>query len=186
MAPGGEYAFDVELLPANRLRATDHPAAAAATDEWYVDGNSLRLFLQNRFVEYRADVTNGTVVVGEAQNVRGEGWTWRGDRMQIGGGCHPEEAPAGETCITVAGTQWQLRGPGGERVIHFESEGVLLTDSSAPSKASRWSQQGDQLRFTIDDVEHTARVEHADRLAGTAGGAQWTAELLPLYPPPMH
>src|SRR5688572_15589483 len=37
LAPGGEYAFDVELLPANRLRATDHPAAGPSTDEWFVD-----------------------------------------------------------------------------------------------------------------------------------------------------
>jgi hypothetical protein len=186
MAPGGEYAIDVELLPANRLRATDHPAAAAATDEWYVDGNSLRFFLQNRFVEYRADVTNGTVIVGEAQNVRGEGWSWRGDRMQIGGGCHPDEAPSGETCIALAGTQWRLRGPSGERVIHFEAGGVLLTDGSAASEANRWSQEGAQLTFTLDGVEHTARVESAERLSGAAGSAQWTAEPIPLYPPPMH
>ncbi|MDQ3032415.1 MAG: hypothetical protein M3Y87_08375 [Myxococcota bacterium] len=185
-APGGEYAFDVELLPANRLRSTDHPAATAATDEWFVDGNSLRLFLQDRFVEYRADLTNGTVMVGEAQNVRGEGWSWRGDRMQLGGGCHPGEAVSGETCITLAGTQWRLRGPGGERVIHFEHEGQLLTDQGAPVEAHRWTQEGDQLRFTLDGVEYTAPIESAERLSGTANGAQWSAELVPLYPPPMH
>lgn len=186
MAPGGEYAFDLELLPANRLRATDHPAANAATDEWFVDGNSLRLFLQNRFVEYRADLSNGTVMIGEAQNVRGEGWSWRGDRMQISGGCQPDEAPSGETCITMAGTQWILRGPAGERVIHFEPEGRLLTDQGAPVAANRWSQQGDQLTFTLDGVEHTARVDGVAQLRGTASGGEWTAEPVPLYPPPIR
>lgn len=186
MAPGGEYAFDLELLPANRLRSTDHPAATAATDEWFVDGNSLRFFLQNRFVEYRADLSNGTVVVGDAQNVRGEGWSWRGDRMQLGGGCQPDEAPSGDTCITMAGTQWLLRSPAGERVIHFEPEGGLLTDQGPPVPANRWSQQGDRLQFTFEGVEHTARVESAERLRGTAGGAEWTAEPVLLYPPPIH
>jgi hypothetical protein len=186
LAPGGEYAFDVELLPANRLRSTDHPMANGSTDEWFADGGSLRLFLQNRYVEYRADISNGTVIIGDAQNVRGDAWTWRGDRMQASPNCQPGEAQAGETCIALVGTQWLLRGPSGERVIHFEAEGLLLTDTSAVDGQNRWSQEGRRLRFTLDGVEHTAEIQSAERLEGTSGSAQWTAELVPLYPPPMH
>ncbi|UJR80152.1 hypothetical protein [Sandaracinus amylolyticus] len=186
MAPGGEYAFDVELLAANRLRSTDHPAASPATDEWYVDGNTIRMFLQNRFVEYRADVSNGTVIVGDAQNVRGETWQWRGDRMQVGGGCHPDETQQAETCINLAGTQWTLQTSSGERVIHFEAGGALLTDQGAISERNRWSQQGAQLQFSLDGVEYTATVERGDALSGTAGGAQWSATPVQLFAPPMH
>ncbi len=186
LAPGGEYAFDVELLPANRLRSTDHPMATGATDEWFDDGNTLRIFLQNRYVEYRTDISNGTVIVGEAQNVRGDSWTWRGDRMQVGPGCQPGDVSLSETCFALIGTQWLLRSPSGERVIHFEAEGVLLTDSSAADASNRWSQEGQRLRFTLDGVEHTAEIQSAERLEGAAGSAQWAAEIVPLYPPPMH
>lgn len=186
LAPGGEYAFDVELLAAHRLRSTDHPVASGATDEWFADGNTLRFFLQNRYVEYRAEISNGTVIVGEAQNVRGDSWTWRGDRVQADSGCQPGDASVGETCIALVGTQWLLHSSSGERVIHFEAEGVLLTDSSAADGSNRWSQEGSQLRFTLDGVEHTAEVRNAERLEGTAGSTRWTADLVPLYPPPMR
>lgn len=186
MAPGGEYAFDVELLAQNRLRSTDHPAASPATDEWYVEGNTLRFFLQNRFVEYRADMTNGTVMIGDASNVRGDSWEWRGDRMQVGGGCHPDEAQRDEVCINLAGTQWTVRTPSGERVIHFEAGGALLTDQGGPTEGNRWTQQGPQLSFTLDGAEYTATIESADALSGSVGGGQWSATPVPLYPPPMH
>lgn len=190
-APGGEYAFDVELLHDNRLRSTDHLAASPATDEWFVDGNVLRLFLQNRFVEYRADLTNGTVIVGEAQNVRGDAWSWRGDRMQLGGGCHETEVAltdeAGETCMTVAGTIWRVRTDGGEHVVQFAPGGALLVDDRPADEAARWSQEGARLRFTLGGAEHTATIDGAERLSGArAGGGSWSAELVPLHPPPMH
>jgi hypothetical protein len=183
MAPGGEYAFDVELLPANRLRSTDHPAAGPGTDEWFADGNTLRLFLADRFVEYRADVTNGTVMVGNAVNARGESWEWRGDRMQIGGGCGPDEAEIDGTCFAMAGTRWRVTTSRGAVVVHFAPEGRLLVDQGTPSESNRWSQEGATLRFTLDGQEHSATITgDASRLSGNG----WSAEREPLYPPPMH
>jgi hypothetical protein len=181
-APGGEYAFDVELLPANRLRATDHPAAGPATDEWFVEGNTLRLFLANRFVEYRAHVTNGTVLVGEAINVRGDVWEWRGDRMPTGRNCQPDEAPLDGACFAVAGTHWTLRSSrGDERVIHFDAGGRLHVDGS--DVEGTWTQEGARVRFTLDGGEYIATI------AGSTAqlrGEGFTAERIPLYPPPMH
>lgn len=181
-APGGEHAFDVELLAAYRLRATDHPAADPATDEWYVDGNTLRLFLSNRFVEYRAPMTNGTVMVGEAINVRGETWSWRGDRVPSGGDCRAEEARVGEVCFALAGTRWTLHDPTGDRVVHFAPGGSVLVDDREPEEGDRWSQRGAELRFTLHGREHVATVQDAERLAGTG----WTADRVRLYPPPMR
>lgn len=182
MAPGGEYAFDVELLAANRLRSTDHPAAGPTTDEWFVDGNTLRLFLANRFVEYRSDLGNGTVMIGEAVNTRGETWEWRGDRMQIGGGCNPDEAALGQTCFAIAGTQWTLHAGGADRVVHFAPEGRLLTDQGG-TDGDTWTQQGATVRFTLGGTVYTTTIESE---TATLAGSGWTAERIELYPPPIH
>lgn len=182
MAPGGEYAFDVELLPANRLRATDHPAAGPATDEWFVDGNTLRLFLANRFVEYRADLTNGTVMVGQAENTRGDSWEWRGDRMSMTGGCQSDEADLGEICFAMAGTRWTLHEGGQSRVVHFAPEGRVLLDQGG-AEGDTWTQEGTTVRFTIGGHEHTAEIRgDTQQLSGNG----WEAERVQLYPPPMH
>lgn len=182
LAPGGEYAFDVELLPANRLRSTDHPASGPSTDEWFVDGNTLRLFLANRFVEYRADLSNGTVMVGQAENVRGDSWEWRGDRMQVGGDCQADEADLGELCFAIAGTRWTLHEGDRNVVIHFGPEGRLLLDQGG-AEGDTWSQQGSTVRFTIGGREHSAELQSA---ASQLSGNGWTAERLELFAPPMH
>jgi hypothetical protein len=199
-APGGEYAFDVELLPANRLRATDHPAAGPSTDEWFVDGNTLRLFLANRYVEYRADVTNGTVVIGQAINARGSTWDWRGDRQQIGGGCAADEAQVGETCVAIAGTRWTLHGDGADMIVAFQGDSngdgiseIFVEGSADAAGDDTWSQNGATLTLRFDGGarELTATVTGVDRLSGSgrdSGGRtwEWSAERIPLYPPPIH
>jgi hypothetical protein len=180
-APGGQYTFDVELLAANRLRATDHPAASPATDEWFVDGNTLRLFLANRFVEYRAELTNGTVMVGEAVNVRGDSWLWRGERVQQTTRCNRDEAELDGTCFALAGTRWTVRTGATEKVVHFDAGGQLYVDGS--ENTGTWSQQGREVRFTLDGREHSATVgDSVDELRGEG----WTATRIELYPPPMH
>src|SRR5690349_12941955 len=65
-APGGEYTFDVELMAGGRVRSTDVNGATPATDEWFVENDMVRIFLQNRYVEYRGTLHNGTVLVGDA------------------------------------------------------------------------------------------------------------------------
>lgn len=185
-APGGEYAFDVELLAANRVRSTDHPGAGPATDEWFVDGNTLRIFLSDRYVEYRADVSNGTILIGEAQNVRGDTWEWRGDRVPGEGSCQPGEADLGEACFAIAGTRWTLSEGGATTVIHFAPEGRVLSDAaSAESEASdnTWTQEGSSIAFTIGGRRHSAAVE---RDTEHMNGDGWSAERLELYAPPMH
>jgi hypothetical protein len=181
-APGGEYAFDVELLPAHRLRATDHPAAGPASDEWMVERNTLRLFLANRFVEYRGELTNGSVVVGDAENVNGDSWSWRGDRAVSASPCREGEAAVASSCFSLAGTQWVLRAGAAETTIHFDAEGRLLTDQgSAPT--DRWTQAGTTLRFAFGGVERTATLgSDTEHLAGEG----WTAERLTLFAPPIH
>lgn len=183
MAPGGEYAFDVELLAANRLRSTDHPGAGPVSDEWFVDGNTLRMFLSDRFVEYRADVSNGTVMVGHAENVRGDTWEWRGDRLPATGACEEGTADLGDVCFAIAGTRWTLSEGGSTRVIHFAAEGRVLADDAPPAEGDTWTQDGASVTFTLGGRSHTATVSgDGARLSGDG----WSAERLELYAPPMH
>ena len=193
-APGGEYAFDIELLEAGRVRASDHPDASPGTDEWVIDDGLLRVFLANRYVEYRGELTNGTVIVGTAVNVRGDSWEWRGDRMHVGGGCPDEEltlparegtAPGEEGCFTMAGTRWTMRSGAGEFVVSFGADGHVQSERAGDSGSDddTWTQSGANLSFTLDgSQQHTATITRFDRIEGSG----WSLERLPTYPPAMH
>ncbi len=188
LAPGGEYAFDVELLAAGRLRATDHPAATPGTDEWFVDGNTLRLFLGGRYVEYRADVTNGTVMIGEATNVRGDTWEWRADRVQDEGGCAPSEAPIGEACFSYAGTRWTVHpASGAEYWIELLPGGRVITSRAGDVNAEddTWEQSGTTLTLRLDGGAIAITGTVSDDLASITGTG-FRADAIATYPPPMH
>lgn len=182
--PGGQYRFDLELLAAGRARANDHGGASPAVDEWFLDGSRLRVFLSDRFVEYRARVTNGTVLVGEAINVRGQRWAFRADRDFAEAPCAPGEARLEEGCMTVAGTRWELDG----HVVAFLPDGLVARD--AEEATGRWSQAGPALTFSLAEGEPTrvAEVDDAATLRGTfeGQGGSWSATRVITLPPVMH
>lgn len=151
--------FEIELLAAGRVRSNDSPDASPASDEWFLDGAVLRVFLSDRFVEYRATVTNGTVLVGEATNVRGQRWPWRGERLFGERSCAEGEARLESACMTVAGTRWQIEGE--PRVVELLRDGVVASSPADPG-ADRWTQEGTRIAFTVD--------EGARRLEGTLEG----------------
>lgn len=190
--PGGVYRFDVELMAAGRVRSTDHGAASPAHDEWFQDGELLRIFLADRFVEYRARVSNGTVLLGEATNVRGQQWSWRADRVFGEAPCQEGEARVDGACMTVAGTRWRLAPQGGEaRFIEFLEGGRLGTggrrdDTEAPGT---WEQTGATLRFSLADggAEHVAELTDDAAFRGTRGDdASFEATRVISVPPVVH
>ncbi len=183
--PGGVYRFDLALLGAGRVRATDHEGASPAIDEWTQDGSLLRIFLSDRFVEYRTRVTNGTVLIGEAINVRGQRWAFRADRDFGGGGCAPDEARLESACMTVAGTRWELDG----QVVAFLAGGALAV-GGAEEASGAWQQTSAALSFTLAEGEpaHVAEVASTSELSGTLEGSDgtWRATRLETIPPVMH
>lgn len=187
--PAGEYRFELSLLAAGRVRATDHAGASPAHDEWFQDGPLLRVFLSDRFVEYRARVTNGTVIIGEAINVRGQRWSWRADRQFGELACDGGDAQTEEGCLTVAGTRWRLEADGSDaRVIEFLDDAELASGSSR----GQWEQAGSAVTFTLEEggPEYIALVEGSRELTGRfAGGGQeglFRATRVPSIPPVMH
>lgn len=199
-APGGALEFDIELMANGRVRATDHEASSPATDEWFVDDGTLRVFLGSRWVEYRGDLTNGTLVVGVAVNARGDTWDWRGERVH-GGGCPAEELVASDgdepACYSAAGSRWTVRGRSSTFIVELGADGALFTDDPSDTTAGNdtWSQSGGSLSLRFDDgaSEYTAtiRPSNLSELEGNArdsSGATWsfTAEAVPSYPPPIH
>jgi hypothetical protein len=194
--PGGAYRFDVELLAAGRVRATDHDAASPATDEWFQDGDRLRIFLSDRFVEYRARVTNGTVLIGEARNVRGQRWSWRADRDFGEAPCEASEARLEGACMTVAGTRWRLEPEGGEaRLVEFLAGGRLGTGGREDDAeaAGAWEQEGPRLSFTLEapsERRFEARLTDDASLSGTFRGdaraGRFTATRVESIPPVIH
>ncbi len=182
--PGGRYEFDLDLLAAGRARASDHDGASPAIDEWFLDGGRLRVFLSDRFVEYRAPVTNGTVLVGEAVNLRGQRWSFRADRDFGEAACAADEAPLAGACMTVAGTRWTLDG----RVVAFLDAGEVAVDAAEAS--GRWTQSGPALTFSLEAGAPTrvARVEDPSRLEGSfeGEGGSWSATRVVSLPPVMH
>lgn len=185
--PGGLYRFEVDLLAAGRLRSSDHPDAGPGHDEWFQDGALVRIFLSDRFVEYRTRVTNGTVLVGEAINVRGQRWSWRGDRVFGEVACSETEARLEEGCMSVAGTTWTMDG----RVVQFLDGGVVALGRR--DQAGEWEQTGSSLRFTLASSDgvtrHQAELQSSGELSGTvdgSGGGAWTASRIPSIPPVMH
>lgn len=179
-APGGEHRFDIELLSANRLRSSDHPAADPARDEWFVENGELRLFLANRFVEYHAHVSNGTVLVGRAVNARGDEWRWRGDRS-YGTGCPEGEAQLSAGCFSIAGTVWDASRGDVRHILQFAEDGQLLVDADEADAEHRWTQEGALVHFAHDGHDQTVVIASD---AAHFAGEGWTGELVPLYPPP--
>lgn len=210
--PGGVYRFDVELLAAGRVRSSDHGAASPARDEWFQDGELLRVFLADRFVEYRAEISNGTVLIGEAMNVRGQQWSWRGDRVFGEAPCADSEARVDGACMTVAGTRWRLAAEGSEaRLIEFLEDGRVgiggraddLADDPADDLADdptddptdnteapgRWEQDGSTLRFTLGagSPAYVAEVAGDAELRGTRDDERaFEATRVPSVPPVIH
>lgn len=184
--PGGVYRFDIDLLAAGRMRSTDHGAAGPAHDEWFQDGSLFRFFLSDRFVEYRTRITNGTVLVGEAINVRGQRWSWRGDRVFGETACTESEVRLADGCMGVAGTAWELEG----RAVQFLHDGVVAFGHE--DAVGSWQQTGSSLRFTLSSAgearAHVAELESSGELSGGYDGAAgtWSATRMHTVPPVMH
>lgn len=200
-APGGALAFDIELMAGGRVRSTDVPGATPATDEWFVENDELRIFLQNRYVEYRATLHNGTMMLGEAVNVRGDVWTFRADRLHQGSTCPANELAIGSGdepgCYDVAGSRWTVNAGAAEYEIQFAENGALSSTNPADVTPDDdgWEQDGATVRFWFNDhaTELSATISPTalDHLSGTghdaSGGAlSWSASAIPTYPPPVH
>jgi hypothetical protein len=186
--PGGAYRFELDLLAAGRVRSTDHDAASPASDEWYQDGPLLRIFLSDRFVEYRARVTNGTVLVGEAVNVRGQRWSWVANRVFAETPCSPNETRLEAGCMTVAGTRWELAAEGSEgHLLEFLDDGRLSVGPGDPE--GHWEQEGASLRFSLTEGGPTfvARVEDERELRSAEDAERrFTATRVDTIPPVIH
>ncbi|MCZ7683236.1 MAG: hypothetical protein M5U28_32330 [Sandaracinaceae bacterium] len=178
--PSGEYTFELELLAAGRARATDDRSASPGSDEWFQDGRLLRVFLADRFVEYRASIENGTVLVGEATNVRGQRWSWSATRLFGESVCQEGEARVGEACFTVAGTRWQL-GEGAP--IELLAGGALARGGQDAAEGDRWEQRGEAVHFSLGGRRYEGRLEGDRELRGTVDGASFTATRLESIPP---
>lgn len=202
-APGGELTFDLELMAGGRVRATDDASSGPATDEWFVQENVIRIFLGNRWAEYRGELTNGTLLVGSASNVRGDTWTFRAER-QHGGSCAAGEMVLGEgadpICYSAAGSRWTLSGRT-SFTVELGANGTLTHDNPSDTTADNdtWSQAGNTLTLRFDGgaTEYTATLSPrpvgrnaVERLSGNAhdasGSFSFTAEPIATYPPPFH
>lgn len=197
-APSGELTFSLELMAGGRVRATDHATAGPASDEWFVDEGTLRVFLGDRFVEYRAELTNATLLSGEAMNVRGDGWSWRATRAH-GGACAAGElvTRAGDdpACFTAAGARYRVEGAGAAFVAELGAGGALRSDDPRDTTAGddTWTQVGASLALSFDGG---ARVYAATLPASGVGALDLTgsgaasgrahAEPIASYAPPMH
>lgn len=185
--PGGLYRFELDLLAAGRVRASDHGEASPATDEWFQDGELLRVFLGDRFVEYRARVTNGTVLIGEAINVRGQRWGFRADRLFGRAACAGGEATLEDACLTVAGTRWRLALDGqGERTIAFLAGGRVAIGPEDDEGAGTWEQTGTTLGFTLGEEgpRLEGELDGTSALSGQSdGGAAFRATRVETVPP---
>ncbi len=200
-APGGSYAFEIELMAGGRVRSTDVTGATPATDEWFVENDELRIFLQNRYVEYRATLHNGTLMIGEAVNVRGDVWSFRADRVHVSASCPANEVATSSGdepgCFDVAGSRWAVNAGGHEYEVQFGENGTLVSNNPTDTTVDDdgWSQEGATVVFWFNDhaTELTGTITASDlgHLAGTghdsSGGAlSWSAAAIATYPPPVH
>lgn len=196
-APGGQLEFDLELMAGGRVRATDHPAAGPGTDEWFVEENELRVFLANRFVEYRGHFSNGSVIVGEVANVRGDRWDFRADRVHQGGRCLGNELAVNDAdepaCFSAAGSRWTVSTAGRTFVVELAANGTLTSDDPRDTTPGNdtWEQEGGTLRLFFDErattYEGTLHASELSRFGGTVtGGGAFTAEAVPTYPGPTY
>lgn len=191
-APGGQLDFSLELMAGGRVRATDHPAANPGTDEWIVEDDLLRIFLGNRYVEYRARLLNGSVFVGTAQNVRGDRWEFRANRERTIAECRGNELVVREGdepgCYSAAGSRWLVSLEGRSFTIELAGNGAMTSDDPSDTSAGddTWEQERGALRLLFDGgarrLEATLRPGALEQLSGTASpGGSFTAEAIPTY-----
>ena len=200
-APGGAYSFDVELMAGGRVRANDVSGATPATDEWFVENDELRIFLQNRYVEYRTTLHNGTLLLGEAVNTRGDVWSFRADRTHPSAACPANELAtrAGDEpgCFDVAGSRWTVNLGSTQYEIQFAADGTLVSNNPVDLTPDDdgWEQNGASVRFWFDNhaTELTATIAPSDlaHFAGNGHDARgaaisFSAAAIPTYPPPIH
>lgn len=202
-APGGALDFDLELMAGGRVRSTDDAAGGPATDEWFVEENFLRIFLANRYVEYRGELTNGTVLVGSVRNVRGDSWMFRAERVH-GGSCGEGELALGggadPICYSAAGSRWTLAGRS-TFTVELGAGGLIGHDNPSDTTTGNdtWTQAGNELRLSFDGgaIEYTATLSArpvarnaVERLSGSGrdggGTFSFTAEPIATYAPPFH
>ncbi|MCS6856268.1 MAG: hypothetical protein NZM37_01015 [Sandaracinaceae bacterium] len=175
--PSGLKEFEVELMAGGRVRANDHPAASPGFDEWFLDQGELRIFLGNRFVEYRARVSNGTVLGGLASNVQGERWEFRARRLRVSRRCLGNEAQVGGSadepiCYSAAGSRWKVEYEGKTRTMILEASGRIWRDDQgdATKEDERWEQEGPRLRLFLEGGKKVFEAEiqpnALDRLVG--------------------
>ena len=196
-APGGHYDFRITLLAGGRVRSTDHPAAGPGTDAWFVEDDQLRIFLGNRYVEYRGRLQNGSVFIGEALNVRGDTWEFRADRVHEGGQClvnelvtQAEDEPG---CYSAAGSRWSVQTGARSFQIELNANGSLTSNDASDTTPTndRWQQESGTLRWLFDDGATTFTTQlnaaQLNRLEGQVSGrasGTFTATLAPTYAPP--
>jgi len=196
-APGGHYDFRITLLAGGRVRSTDHIAAGPGTDEWFVEEDQLRVFLGNRYVEYRGRLQNGSVFIGEATNVRGDSWEFRADRVHEGGRClvnelvtHDGDEPG---CYSAAGSRWSVQVGGRSFDVELNANGSISSNDASDTTPTndRWQQEGGTLRWLFDDGATTFATQlnaaNLDRLEGQVSGrasGTFTATPTPTYAPP--
>lgn len=195
-APGGRLDFEVELMAGGRVRATDHPAASPGTDEWFVEDDELRIFLANRYVEYRGRFTNGSVVVGEAANVRGDRWDWRADRIRGARRCAGNELITNDAdepgCYSAAGSRWTITVGGRSFVVMLAANGTVNSEDpeDATPNDDTWEQEGSTLRLRFDGgarvFEGRLEASNLARWNGTSPSGPFTAEAVPNYAGPPY
>lgn len=203
-APGGELSFDVELMAGGRVRSTDTLTSNPATDEWFVQEDILRIFLANRFVEYRGQLSNGSLLVGDAINVRGDAWEFRAER-QHGGSCASNELTvtaegADPVCYSAAGARWTVSARGASFVVDLGAGGALTSSNPSDTTVGNdtWTQAGNEVRLRFDEgaSEYTVTLDVASLARGTlrvegagrdgSGPFDFTVQPVPSYPPPFH
>lgn len=190
-APSGRAEFVVELLDGGRARSTDHPTSTPGVDEWSVDrAHTLRIFLADRFVEYRGEVTNGSLFVGTATNVRGDSWNFRARRLHDGASCRPNELALGDGtaergCFSAAGTRWHVTAGASQYDVVLDGNGRLVVDDGSPGNDT-WEQVGGTIRLFFDDrartLEGTVSAGHTDAIRGSG----FEARRITLASPPIR
>gem|GEM_PF-2372282 len=197
-APGGELTFELELMAGGRVRSTDDAAGGPATDEWFVQEDVVRIFLQNRYVEYRGQLTNGSLLVGDVTNVRGDIWDFRAERRH-GGSCAAGEFTTSEAgdpaCYSAAGSRWNVSARGSSFTVELGSGGTLTSNLSSDTTTGndRWEQAGNEVHLRFDDgaaVYDATLSAGLDRLEGSghdaSGTFTFTAQPVQSYPPPFR
>jgi hypothetical protein len=133
---------------------------------WLIDGNILRVEMNNHFVDYTGTF-DGSTINGSSKNVNGQAWTWKVDMTQR---C---SSFCGQDWTSVLNTTWESVG---DKILwlHFDAGVLQFRTGSGKATDGSYAQDRGSLALTMPGYSGCNATFYQDIISIVcADGSSW-------------